>query len=376
MHELNVAFSEMALGRFPTAGYAYIGFMSFRGWRYNHYHTLPHEWKCLCTLYIYILYIYIYVYILKHPSHAFHLFFFMRFHHTSVASTTSVASFTSCCTPWMVGRDFSKRKGCWHQGQHEMSKLQVISFHFTSYPSRCISSSVVSCYFHHVSSSFWCHLTHAVLCEFMRCVSATLCFLLSCLSTNFNHDKFWKNSSFFNTFSVHLVRWVLERRSSASRRWWASCSGCLPKSFKESLVSISVPILETIQHQRTTFLLISCKVHAFQQVSVCHIWNNYISQAIYIPYTSISRTCSNPILKNSNGLVLSSRGPRAASAPLKCDSEPGAPANDQLTTMVDSCELDSLRAARCLRHGVLHLIVHHITQIAHGLPRTKIRTSG
>lgn len=380
MHELNVAFSAMAPGRFPTAGYTAIyKFYKRLHWLHvlygdedtHHYHTLPHEWKCLCTVYIYIC-----VYLSWNTLHMPFICFFHAFS-PHLRGVNDLCRFLHELLHALDGRTlFSKRKGCWHQGQHEMSKLQVISFHFTSYPSRCISSSVVSCYFHHVSSSFWCHLTQAVLCEFMRCVSATLCFLLSCLSTNFNHDKFWKNSSFFNTFSVHLVRWVLERRSSASRRWWASCSGCLPKSFKESLVSISVPILETIQHQRTTFLLISCKVHAFQQVSVCHIWSNYISQAIYIPYTSISRMCSNPILKNSNGLVLSSRGPRAASAPLKCDSEPGAPANDQLTTMVDSCELDSLRAARCLRHGVLHLIVHHITQIAHGLPRTKIRTSG
>lgn len=121
-----------------------------------------------------------------------------------------------------------------------------LSFHII--PSRCISSSVVSCYVH-VSSSFWCHLMFLrtplrTLFYVSSCVvSATLCFLLSCLSTNFNHDKFWKNSSFFNTRSVHLVRWVLERRSSASRRWWASCSGCLAKSFKELLVS----------HLRTNF---------------------------------------------------------------------------------------------------------------------------
>lgn len=125
------------------------------GWRYP---PLPYLTTWM-KMPVYCIHIYIYVYIyFETPFTCLSSVFFMRFHHTSVASTTSVASFTSCCTPWMVGL-FSKRKGCWHQGQHEMSKIfkSYLSFHII--PSRCISSSVVSCYFHHVSSSFWCHLT-------------------------------------------------------------------------------------------------------------------------------------------------------------------------------------------------------------------------
>ena len=153
MHELNVAFSEMAPGRFPTAGYAYIGFMSFRGWRYNHYHTLPHEWKCLCTVYIYTYNIYI----LKHPSHAFHLFF-------SCVFTTppwrqrplSLPSRVAARLGWANSLLQKKRLLAPRTTWNVKTSSHIFSFHII--PSRCISSSIVSCYFHHVSSSFWCHL--------------------------------------------------------------------------------------------------------------------------------------------------------------------------------------------------------------------------
>ena len=138
--------------------------------------------------------LHIYIYILKHPSHAFHLFFHAFSPH--LRGVNDLCRFLHELLHALDGRTlFSKRKGCWHQGQHEMSRLQVISFisHHTIslYLIVCRFMLFSSCFIFLMPSDAVAHsLAHAVLCEFMRCVSATLCFLLSCLSTNFNHDKF------------------------------------------------------------------------------------------------------------------------------------------------------------------------------------------
>lgn len=209
MHELNVAFSEMAPGRFPTAGYAYIGFMSFRGWRYNHYHTLPHEWKCLCTVYIYTYIIYIY-------WNTLHMPFICFFHAFSphLRGVNDLCRFLHELLHALDGRTlFSKRKGCWHQGQREMSKLQVISFHFTSYHlvvSHRLSFHVIFIMFHLLSDAIWCRCALPCAHRFMWVHALCQCDIGS------------------------LGAWTSQFRFPALMGFLFGRE--LPKSFKESLV--------------------------------------------------------------------------------------------------------------------------------------------
>ena len=152
-----------------------------------------------------------YIYILKHPSHAFHLFFHAFSPH--LRGVNDLCRFLHELLHALDGRTlFSKRKGCWHQGQHEMSRLQVISFISQKIPSRSISSSIVSCYFHHVSS-FWCHLM------LLRTPLRTSFYVSSCVVS----VRHW----FVGCLNVAVPLPAADG---------LPVQGCLPKSFKESLV--------------------------------------------------------------------------------------------------------------------------------------------
>ena len=169
----------------------------------------------------------------------------------------------------------------------------------------CISSSVVSCYFiifHLLSDAIWCRCARPCARRFMW--AHALCqggIVLSVFmsQTNFNHDKFWKNSSFsthflFTRFVGRLNVAVLLRGADglpvravgaqgALSRWGPS--QCPPKK-----KHWDVFLQSFVVHLRTNFEdNLTPADDYFQQISFCHIWYTCHNLYIYIPYARKSR---------------------------------------------------------------------------------------
>ena len=384
-------FQRQATLRFTSYTNAYIGYMSFRGWRYHHYHTLLHDSMndFFCLQY------------LSNVSNAFHLSF--------------ICFFTTLIWTWMdLGIEEAHLRGVNDLCRFLHELLHALDEHFSprkekegtkdnmkcqNFKSRlpfhiiaccCISSSVVSCYFiifHLLSDAIWCRCARPCARRFMW--AHALCqgdIVLSVFmsQTNFNHDKFWKNSSFsthflFTRFVGRLNVAVLLRGADglpvravggqgALSRWGPSqcpkkniemfffknnfrsqirfqkclisavharhLSPCLPRFLKESFVF----------HLRTNFEdNLTPADDYFQQITFCHIW--YTCHNLYTFHMHVNHVFKSTFnTLNLNVFVLSSQTSRcfSSSSMRLWTWRPVARVRacqcDLLTTMVDCCE--------------------------------------